>query len=163
MSAFSVAWQLLKSRYSEKDILDFKEKLRREAESGYASDRGQTGVEHLMGMKGLGQQYFPFDPTTSGMHDLNSRDSNIERRKFERGYKDRMDPKPVSRPTKVRLTGGVNNLKPHLVDDDQNLLSTLGGTSRGMRPHNIEVTELAGATRTETERQGQAGSAMQRT
>jgi hypothetical protein len=163
MSAFSVAWQLLKSRYSEKDILDFKEKLRREAESGYASDRGQTSIEHLMGMKGLGQQYFPFelaDPTTSGMHDLNSRDSNIERRKFERGYKDRMNPKPVSRPTKVRLTGDGHSLGADLVDDDNNLYSSLGGTPRGQGPQNFEMTDLSGDTVRGHQRQGHYGNLM---
>ena len=113
-----------------------------------------------MGIKGLGQQYFPFDPTTSGMHDLNRRDSNIERRKFERGYKDRMNPQPVSRPTKVRLTGGVNNLKTQLVDDDNNIFSTLGGTARGMGPQNFEMTDLAGDTEQKHKRQGHYGNLM---
>tara|TARA_R110002072_G_scaffold182059_1_gene338210 strand:+ start:553 stop:1452 length:900 start_codon:yes stop_codon:yes gene_type:complete len=158
MKPFNDAWQLLKRRYSEKDILDFKEKLRREAESGYASNRGSTGIEHLMGMKGLGQQYFPFDPTTSGMHDLNSRDSNIERRKFERGYKDRMNPKPVSRPTKVRLMG-IDKLRAELVDDDNNIFSSLGGTARG-DPQNFEMTDLAGDTEQKHKRQGHYGNLM---
>lgn len=160
MKPFNDAWQLLKSRYSEKDILDFKEKLRREAESGYASDRGSTGIEHLMGMKGLGQQYFPFDPTTSGMHDLNRRDSNIERRKFERGYKDRMNPQPVSRPTKVRLTGDGHSLNAHLVDDNNFAFSTLGGTPRGEGPQNFEMTNLSGDTVQGHQRQGHYGNLM---
>ena len=153
MKPFSVAWQLLKSRYSEKDILDFRDNVRREAESGYASDRGRTGIEHLMGMRGLGQE------TLSG-NNLNRRDTNITRREFEREYKDRMNPKPVSRPTKVRLTGGVNNLKTQLVDDDNNIFSTLGGTARGVGPQDFEMTELFGDTALGHQRQGHYGNLM---
>jgi len=155
MSAFSVAWQLLKSRYSEKDILDFKEKLRREAESGYASDRGRTSIEHLMGMRELGQQSL-FD----NVRNLDYNDTVRERKKFEREYKDRMDPKPISQPTKVRLTGGVNNLKTQLVDDDNNIFSTLGGTARGMGPQDFEMTGISGDTRPEHQRQGHYGNLM---
>lgn len=168
MSAFSVAWQLLKSRYSEKDILDFKEKLRRETESGYASDRGQTSIEHLMGMKGLVQQKLPFDSTTSGndlmdlfqaRHKKNRRNTNIARREFERGYKDRMNPKPTPRPTKVRLVGR-DRLSAELVDDDNNLYSSLAGTPRGQGPQNFEMTELSGNTIRGHERQGHYGNLM---
>jgi len=155
MSAFSVAWQLLKSRYSEKDILDFKEKLRREAESGYASDRGRTGIEHLMGMHPLNQQSL-FD----NVRNLDYNDTVRERKKFEREYKDRMDPKPISQPTKVRLTGGVNNLKTQLVDDDNNIFSTLGGTARGVGPQDFEMTGISGDTRPEHQRQGHYGNLM---
>jgi len=152
MSAFSVAWQLLKSRYSEKDILDYKEKLRREAESGYASDRGRTGIEHLMGMRGLGQE------TLSG-NNLNRRDTNIRRREFERGYKDRMNPQPESRPTKVRLSGGGNILQAHLVDDNDFAFSSLSGTPRG-NPQNFEMYDINGDTQREHQRQGHYGNLM---
>lgn len=155
MSAFSVAWQLLKGRYSDKDILDFKEKLKREAESGYASDRGRTGIEHLMGMHPLNQQSL-FD----NVRNLDFNDTIRERGKFERGYKDRMNPKPVSRPTKVRLSGGVNNLKTQLVDDDNNIFSTLGGTARGQGPQNFEMYDLAGDTALGHQRQGHYGNLM---
>ncbi len=162
MSAFSVAWQLLKSRYSEKDILDFKEKLRREAESGYASDRGNTGIEHLMGMRGLGQETL-FGDSQKGPTPLSlSRgiDASKIAREFERGYKDRMNPKPISRPTKVRLTGDGHSLDAHLVDDDNNIFSTLGGTARGMGPQDFEMTRLSGDTRPEHQRQGHYGNLM---
>ncbi len=160
MSAFSVAWQLLKSRYSKKDILDFKEKLKREAESGYASDRGRTSIEHLMGMKGLGQQTLYGEPLPVRSHINRGGDADMAAREFERGYKDRMNPQPVSRPTKVRLTGGVNNLKTQLVDDDNNIFSTLGGTARGMGPQNFEMTDLAGDTEQKHKRQGHYGNLM---
>ena len=158
MSAFSVAWQLLKSRYSEKDILDFKEKLRREAESGYASDRGNTGIEHLMGMRGLGQE--TLSGNAGGALNLNRRDTNIRRREFERGYKDRMNPQPESRPTKVRLTGDVHSLRANLVDDDNNEFSTLGGTARGEGPQNFEMAEISGDTPRAHQRQGHYGNLM---
>lgn len=159
MSAFSVAWQLLKSRYSEKDILDFKEKLRREAESGYASDRGRTGIEHLMGMKGLGQQTLYGEPLPVRSHINRGGDADIAAREFERGYKDRMNPKPTPRPTKVRLVGR-DRLSAELVDDDNNLYSSLAGTPRGEGPQNFEMTELSGNTIRGHERQGHYGNLM---
>lgn len=159
MSAFSVAWQLLKSRYSEKDILDFKEKLRREAESGYASDRGNTGIEHLMGIKPLGQQTLYGEPLPVLSHINRGGDAVIAAREFERGYKDRMNPKPTLRPTKVRLVGR-DRLSAELVDDDNNLYSSLAGTPRGMGPQNFEMTELSGDTTPEHQRQGHYGNLM---
>ena len=161
---------MLKSRYSEKDILDYKEKLRREAESGYASDRGNTGIEHLMGMRGLGQQNLPFDSTTSGMHDLMGLfqarqmknrplgDASKIAREFERGYKDRMNPKPISRPTKVRLTG-KNTLSAKLVDDDNNLYSSLRGTPTG-NPQDFKMYDLNADTPQAHQRQGHYGNLM---
>jgi hypothetical protein len=162
MSAFSVAWQLLKSRYSEKDILDFKEKLRREAESGYASDRGNTGIEHLMGMRGLGQETL-FGDSQKGPTPLSlSRgiDASKIAREFERGYKDRMNPKPISRPTKVRLTGDGHSLDAHLVDDDNNIFSTLEATARGMGPQDFEMYDIHGGTTLGHQRQGHYGNLM---
>ena len=161
MKPFSVAWQLLKSRYSEKDILDFKEKLRREAESGYASDRGRTSIEHLMGMRGLGQETL-FGDSQKGPTPLSlSRgiDASKIAREFERGYKDRMNPQPESRPTKVRLSGGGNNLQAHLVDDNDFEFSSLAGTPRG-NPQNFEMTDLSGDTVRGHQRQGHYGNLM---
>ena len=161
MSAFSVAWQLLKSRYSEKDILDFKEKLRREAESGYASDRGNTGIEHLMGMKALGQQTLFGDshkePTPLSLS--RGIDASKTAREFERGYKDRMNPKPTPRPTKVRLSGGANILQAHLVDDNDIAFSSLSGTPRG-NPQNFEMYDINADTPREHQRQGHYGNLM---
>lgn len=159
MSAFSVAWQLLKSRYSEKDILDFKEKLRREAESGYASDRGRTGIEHLMGMKGLGQQTLYGEPLPVRSHINRGGDADIAAREFESGYKDRMNPKHVSRPTKVRLSGGANILQAHLVDDNDITFSSLRGTPRG-NPQNFEMYDINADTPREHQRQGHYGNLM---